>query len=65
MCDTRDPLSGRGGRSRRPQMGGLGEGPSGGAKTPKKPEKTLKNGVFGGSKIGGKKPEKNTFFDVF
>ena len=33
--------------------------------TPKKPEKRSKNGVFGGSKIGGKKPEKNTFFDVF
>ena len=46
-------------------MGGLGVDPSGGWKTPKKPEKTLKKGVFGGSKIGVKKPEKNTFFGLF
>ena len=46
-------------------MGGLGGDPLGGLETPKKPEKMAKNGVFGGSKIGGKKPEKNTFFDVF
>ena len=45
--------------------GGFRGGPSGGPKTPKKPEKTSKNGVFGGSKIGVKKPEKNTFFGHF
>ena len=45
--------------------GGLGGGLSGGPETPKKPEKTPKNGVFGGVKIGGKKPEKNTFFGHF
>ena len=31
----------------------------------KKGQKTPKNGVFGGVKIGVKKPEKNTFFGHF
>ena len=31
----------------------------------KKGKKTPKNGVFGGVKIGVKKPEKNTFFGLF
>ena len=45
--------------------GGFRGDPSGGWKTPKKPEKTSKNGVFGGSKIGVKKPEKKPFFGLF
>ena len=46
-------------------MGCLGGDPSGGPETPKKPEKSPKNGVFGGVKIGVKKPEKNVFFGHF
>ena len=57
-CDTRDPLSGRGGEVPEAFLGG-------GLWGVKKGQKTPKNGVFGGVKIGVKKPEKKPFFGLF